>query len=151
MVLTKILMSLPERFKHFRAAWESVPSNKQDINHLTSRLLVEEDRIGKPEEEAVALVSTKCERKCYICGNKGHMKNQCKKNMECFHCKNKGALMKDYFHKKQKERGENKQQKEQRSTSSNFALVTVSSDIESQVEVRTSNKKNNVVPVATLL
>ncbi|KAK9694853.1 hypothetical protein QE152_g33262 [Popillia japonica] len=41
-------------------------------------------------------------------------------------------LMKACFHKKQKERGENKQSKEQRSTSSNFALITVSSDIDSQ-------------------
>ncbi|KAK9752466.1 hypothetical protein QE152_g4210 [Popillia japonica] len=37
------------------AAWKSEPSDKQDINHLTSRLLVEEDEIGKPEEETVAL------------------------------------------------------------------------------------------------
>ncbi|KAK9752465.1 hypothetical protein QE152_g4210 [Popillia japonica] len=40
------------------AAWKSEPSDKQDINHLTSRLLVEEDEIGKPEEETVALVYT---------------------------------------------------------------------------------------------
>ncbi|KAK9685136.1 Integrase core domain [Popillia japonica] len=66
------------------------------------------------------------------CEKKEHIKNQCKKNMECFYCKKKGHLMKDCFHKKQKERGENKQQKKTCSTSSNFALVTVSSDIESQ-------------------
>nr|CAH7749544.1 unnamed protein product [Callosobruchus chinensis] len=44
MVITKILMSLPEKFKHFRSAWESVPVEKQSLEELTSRLLIEEER-----------------------------------------------------------------------------------------------------------
>lgn len=31
MVITKILMTLPEPFKHFRSAWESVPSEKPTL------------------------------------------------------------------------------------------------------------------------
>ncbi|KAK9730710.1 hypothetical protein QE152_g14313 [Popillia japonica] len=69
MVMTKIVVLLPERFKYFGAAWKSVSSDKQDINHLTSRLLllVEDDRIRKSKEETVALVCMKFERKCYSC------------------------------------------------------------------------------------
>ncbi|KAK9746805.1 hypothetical protein QE152_g5854 [Popillia japonica] len=105
---------------------------------------MEEDQIGKSEEETVALVSTKFETKCYSWGKKGHMENQLgeegaygKPTQEKY-----GMLLlqkerspnEGLFPQKQKKRGENKQQKEQRTTTnSNFALVTVSSDIESQL------------------
>lgn len=37
MIITKILMSLPENFKHFRSAWESVPADNQKLEDLMSR------------------------------------------------------------------------------------------------------------------
>lgn len=55
MVITKVLMSLPERYKHFRSAWESVSDDKQTLEELTSRLFVEDER-SKSSEETTALV-----------------------------------------------------------------------------------------------
>ncbi|CAH0393367.1 unnamed protein product [Bemisia tabaci] len=77
MVITKVLMSLPDRFKHFVSAWESVPVAEQTIDNLTSRLLVEEER-QKSGEEAVALVAQSFSNlTCFRCGNRGHKKDQC--------------------------------------------------------------------------
>lgn len=44
-VITKILMSLPEDYKHFVSAWESAPDDKQTYDNLVARLLIEEERI----------------------------------------------------------------------------------------------------------
>ncbi|KAI5635437.1 gag-polypeptide of LTR copia-type domain-containing protein [Phthorimaea operculella] len=44
MIITKILMTLPAKYKHFASAWESVPAASQNLKELTSRLLVEEER-----------------------------------------------------------------------------------------------------------
>ncbi|XP_071571460.1 uncharacterized protein [Temnothorax nylanderi] len=62
MLMTKILMSLPEPYKHFRSAWESVPLEKQTTEELTSRLLIEEKRVSSSEGEAVALAGTSSSR-----------------------------------------------------------------------------------------
>ncbi|XP_046143140.1 uncharacterized protein LOC123988147 [Osmia bicornis bicornis] len=62
MLMTKILMSLPEPYKHFRSAWESVPLEKQTTEELTSRLLIEEERVSSSEGEAVALAGTSSSR-----------------------------------------------------------------------------------------
>lgn len=35
MIMTKVLMSLPDEYKHFRSAWESVPQDKQTLEELT--------------------------------------------------------------------------------------------------------------------
>ncbi|XP_031332371.1 uncharacterized protein LOC116162795 [Photinus pyralis] len=85
MIMTKILMSLPERYKHFTSAWESVPEEKQTLDELTSRLLVEEER-AKSSEPITALASTGTVPKpkytptssggkpgeCNFCHQKGH-------------------------------------------------------------------------------
>ncbi|CAB3248343.1 unnamed protein product [Arctia plantaginis] len=44
MVITKVLMSLPEKYRHFIAAWESVPTENQTVGELMARLLIEEER-----------------------------------------------------------------------------------------------------------
>ncbi|KAF2904239.1 hypothetical protein ILUMI_01935 [Ignelater luminosus] len=41
MLIIKILMTLPNEFAHFASAWESVDENKQTLNELMSRLLIE--------------------------------------------------------------------------------------------------------------
>lgn len=133
MVITKILMTLPDRYKHFRSAWESVPSEEQDISKLTARLLIEEERIGK-EEDTVALMTKSSQGNCYSCGKKGHFKNQCKKNVECFYCKKRGHLMKHCYYKKQKEHDSSKNGRDNNKSGKNCALVSVSNDIERQVD-----------------
>ncbi|KAF2892238.1 hypothetical protein ILUMI_13933 [Ignelater luminosus] len=42
MLITKILMTLQNDFAHFASAWESVDENKQTLNELMTRLLIEE-------------------------------------------------------------------------------------------------------------
>ncbi|GBP78233.1 Retrovirus-related Pol polyprotein from transposon TNT 1-94 [Eumeta japonica] len=46
-VITKVLMSLPEDYKHFISAWESAPDDKQTYDNLVARLLIEEERIKR--------------------------------------------------------------------------------------------------------
>jgi hypothetical protein len=45
MVMTKIIMTLPEMYNHFYSAWDSIPEGNKTINNLTSRLLIEESRL----------------------------------------------------------------------------------------------------------
>ncbi|GBP17814.1 Cathepsin O [Eumeta japonica] len=47
-VITKVLMSLPDCYKHFVSAWESVPDDKH--KNLVARLLMEEQLKTKKEE-----------------------------------------------------------------------------------------------------
>lgn len=51
MIITKILMSIPASYRHFRSAWESVGTTDQTLNNLTARLLIEEERLKKEEED----------------------------------------------------------------------------------------------------
>ena len=44
MLITKILMTLPENYKHFYSAWDSIPTENKTLSNLTSRLMVEETR-----------------------------------------------------------------------------------------------------------
>ncbi|KAG5895417.1 hypothetical protein JTB14_029428 [Gonioctena quinquepunctata] len=120
MVLTKILMSLPEKYKHFRSAWESVPIEKQTLDELTSRLLIEEERVKSyGGATAFAGSSTRKETpkkwggkiKCFVCQKLGHYGKNCYKRKEspktginkCTNCKELGHLVADcWFLKNEK-------------------------------------------------
>lgn len=131
MMITKILMSLPERYRHFCSAWESVPTEKQSLDELTSRLLIEEER-WKTTEPTTALASLqiKCReptRKggatkqfqgvCYVCHKPGHIARNCTKRKErdqeikkCTYCKKVGHLQSECWHRKNRERQDKKQE-----------------------------------------
>lgn len=100
LIITKILMSLPEKYSHFISAWESTSDERQTLNNFTARLLVEEERLKSKTntaENSVALLAMKKNIKCYKCGKLGHVKKECKdykdQNLKrCYVCKKKGHL-----------------------------------------------------------
>lgn len=64
MIITKVLMTLPESFKHFFCAWESTAKEQQTLENLTSRLVMEEARMSTHSTStSVALVAKQKARK----------------------------------------------------------------------------------------
>lgn len=94
MVITKILMTLPDEYRYFVSAWESTAKNLQTIENLTNRLMIEESRTSTKAacEPAEAFFSRqkagkfkRQEKKpgvCYQCGGNGHWKRDCKGKSE---------------------------------------------------------------------
>lgn len=128
-VITKVLMSLPECYKHFVSAWESAPDDKQTYDNLVARLLIEEERLKEKREVDVSSKSTssafvakkidKKDVKCYKCNNKGHFQSECrnkrnnnsesenKSGKKCFYCKKMGHLKSECWFKKNKNKETN--------------------------------------------
>ncbi|KAJ8872533.1 hypothetical protein PR048_026139 [Dryococelus australis] len=79
MLITKVVKSLPEHMG-------SLPLETQSVQELTSRLLVEDERICSRDEEVITLVSvsssSSSSRKCYNCGKDGRLDRFCDKNKE---------------------------------------------------------------------
>lgn len=64
MIITKVLMTLPEHYSLFYSAWESTARDAQTIDNLTSRLVMEEARFkvhqaGGAADDSNALVARK--------------------------------------------------------------------------------------------
>lgn len=54
MIISKILSTLPEEYKHFVTTWESAPLPERSLSNLISRLVSEENRIkGTKKDESV--------------------------------------------------------------------------------------------------
>jgi len=101
MVITKILVTLPEEYSHFASAWESTDMNSRTLENLTARLVAEEMRIKTKltEEKEVALKTAS--KKCYKCNKIGHLSRDCKiktnqtnKIIRCFRCNKTGHIEK---------------------------------------------------------
>lgn len=103
MVMTKILMTLPDMYNHFYSAWDSIPAVDKTINNLTSRLLIEESRLQQrnlsvmENQKSIALTAnnpkknwksgnknkdTRKPGNCYFCKLPGHWKSQCRKYLK---------------------------------------------------------------------
>ena len=82
MLLTKVLMSLPEEYGFFHCAWESTTENQKTLENLTLRLKTEELRL-RAEEKPIALATSskskadKNDRLCFYCKKPGHVKKNC--------------------------------------------------------------------------
>ena len=96
-IITKILGSLPPKFRSFRQAWLSQDETKQTIRNLMSRLIDEENGLTAHDEDEKALVTSshvnkmanreeqeprpkfdKSKITCYKCQKKGHFARECR-------------------------------------------------------------------------
>ena len=96
MIVTKILLTLPEKYHHFYSAWESTDKDSQTLENLTSRLVMEEARFQSHQvgtDSSNALMARKfqgqSEKKqgkgghkskpgrCFLCKKSGHWKRDC--------------------------------------------------------------------------
>ena len=140
MVMTKILMSLPEQYKHFRSAWESVPSDSQTLEELTSRLLIEEERSRSVENTtalAIKFSRGNSKLKCHICAKPGHFARNCflkdkqgnedklKQQKQCTYCKKLGHTIQMCWFKKNKEGNKNKADNVHRDSDTNAFMVSL--------------------------
>lgn len=82
-IVTKILGSLPERYRMVRQAWLSLEPSKQTVINLTARLLDEELSFKAQEETALATDNgTRKSVKCFKCNKKGHYARDCRFNSQ---------------------------------------------------------------------
>lgn len=79
MLMSKILVTLPENYKSFVTAWDSTAEINKIIENLSSRLLLKEMRGNRQEEKGNIVAFKTTERKCNKCNEKGHLARSCRK------------------------------------------------------------------------
>ena len=92
-VISKILTSLPAKYRHLRTAWSSVAVDRQTVDHLLERLIEEESLLRNDEEESVALAAVTRHKSQGVSNakdDKSQSNNHDKKNFKCFECHKKG-------------------------------------------------------------
>ena len=105
-IMAKVLGSLPVKFNALQTAWDSVPEERQTLDNLLERLLKEERRLEGDDDvtRALAAVSLGGNKKKKFAANQNNNseKNRESRNtsVDCFYCKRKGHLARDFRKKK---------------------------------------------------
>ncbi|BET02160.1 Reverse transcriptase (RNA-dependent DNA polymerase) [Nesidiocoris tenuis] len=89
MVISRLLVALPDYLKHFPTAWDSTPSSEKTLDNLTVRLIKEEARRSSAETETVPVAfkagsfqrksaskSGAISKRCFVC-NGPHIARFC--------------------------------------------------------------------------
>lgn len=91
-IITKIISTLPSKYRSLRQAWMSLEKAQQTIHNLTARLMDEEASLTAEEENEVALMTAQERQKqshedaansrhrfvCYNCNKRGHFARDCR-------------------------------------------------------------------------
>lgn len=98
-VMTKILSTLPQKYRSFRQAWLSMSSEQQTVRNLISRLLDEESSLSLSENFDSAL-STESKKKastkeCFYCKKPGHFKRNCREWLKAKNQDSQGSGVND--------------------------------------------------------
>ncbi|GBL94904.1 hypothetical protein AVEN_168484-1 [Araneus ventricosus] len=102
-VITKILGTLPPKYRTFRQAWLSVDDSKQNLSNLTARLIDEVTSLTQSEQTESAFFVSKFEqeqkRQMNNSRNEKKFKNQSrdidKTKITCFSCRKTGRYARD--------------------------------------------------------
>ncbi|KAF2890287.1 hypothetical protein ILUMI_15886 [Ignelater luminosus] len=85
-IITKVLSTLPMKFRNFSQAWLSMEETLQTLSNLTSQLLDEESTLTVTENFDTALSLSKSYNNkrivCYNCKKSGHLARFCKEKVE---------------------------------------------------------------------
>lgn len=128
-IITKILGTLPSKYRNFRQAWLSVDDSKQILSNLTARLIDEEMSLSQSEQAESAFLASnhskyEVKRHANYQGNENKYKNQSrnfdKSKITCYVCRRKGHYARDCRSTKSREKGDNQRSK----NSSNYSAFT---------------------------
>ena len=97
-------MTLPEDFKHFFASWEATGKEERTLRNLTSRLCMEECRLGIQPLKTDAFVAKRSNKKFF---KQGQQNQNANKNLKgkCFICNIFGHWKRDCPNKSHKKSG----------------------------------------------
>ncbi|UYV84036.1 hypothetical protein LAZ67_X000937 [Cordylochernes scorpioides] len=114
-LITKIICSLPDKYKNLITAWDSVSSEEKTLENLTARLLKEEslqdhwDSSGNFKPDNALMTFSKFNRNS-TASNKQQQHQQSikdkKKNTHCGYCKKKGHWWKECYKRKEEQKGQ---------------------------------------------
>ena len=103
-VISKILASLPHKYRHLRSAWISVDPGRQTLDLLQERLLEEESYIDSDthtETNALAATSMKVTQGEPNSTRRNKKPRKAKKDVECYLCQKRGHYARECPTRKQ--------------------------------------------------